>query len=91
VSDDQERLTFWLSFANKNTFGGVVIIDLYKDEIDVEGPFLAAIRKSIRLRINPGPGYSVQGQELPPDEIPEQFKHRLLGRAEADLLNLRPQ
>jgi hypothetical protein len=83
--------TFWLSFANENEFGGVVIVDLRRDEIGTERAILAAVKKSIRLKANPGPDYSIQAHEIPPDEIPEQFKHRLLSRAEVDLLNLRTQ
>jgi hypothetical protein len=99
--------TFWLSFADANGFGGVVIVDLGKDEIGAERSIgfihtshpgsrsmpwvIAAIRKSIRLKINPGPDYSIAAQELPPNEIPEQFKNRLLAAADVELLNMRPQ
>lgn len=83
--------TFWLSFADENQFAGVVIVDLDAEEIGAERPFFAAIRKSIKLKINPGPDYSVQGHELPPNEISEQFKNRLLAQADVELLNMRPQ
>jgi hypothetical protein len=83
--------TFWLSFANENEFGGVVVVDVRKDEISAQRAFFAAIEKSIRLKINPGPDYDVHGHEIPPDVISQQFKHRLLSRAEVDLLNLRTQ
>jgi hypothetical protein len=88
---NQERKTFWLSFAYEDGFAGVAVVDLSTDEISADTPIEAAIHKTIRLKINPGPDTSVQMQELPPDEIPEQFKNRLLGRAEVDLLNLRTQ
>ena len=60
--DDALR-TFWLSFATENEFVGVAIVDLCKDEIGTEKPIFAAISKTIRLKINPGPGTSVQTAE----------------------------
>ena len=86
---EQNLRTFWLSFANEDEFGGVVVVDLCRYEIDPddEGPVFSAVHKSIRLGLNPGQNYSVQGQELPPDEIPAQFKHRLLGAADVEQLN----
>jgi hypothetical protein len=88
---EQTRKTFWLSFADDERFAGVAVVDVCRDEQGADTPFIAAIKKSIKLKANPGPDYAVQGQELPPDAIPEQFKHRLLGEAEVDLLNLRTQ
>jgi hypothetical protein len=79
--------TFWLSFANKNEFKGVIVIDIADDEIGDDTPFEAAITKTIRLGINPGPGTSVQGQSLPPSEIPDRFKNRLLDQSEVAHLN----
>jgi hypothetical protein len=80
--------TFWLSFANEDGFGGVVIIDLDGTKISLDDKWMMpAIRKSIDLGINPGPKYAVQGHELPPDEIPERFKHRLLDCDEVNHLN----
>jgi hypothetical protein len=69
--------TYWLSFANEKEFGGVIIVD-------VDGPFgiLAAIRKTIEMGINPGPGYSVKGMQVPGDAAPANFKNRLLDAAE---------
>jgi hypothetical protein len=80
--------TFWLSFANQEGCGGVVIIDLDGTKISLDDNWMVpAIRKSIELGINPGPKYEVHGQELPPDEIPERFKHRLLDHDDVDHLN----
>ena len=47
--------------------------------------YFAALRKTIRMGINPGPQYSVQGRRLPGDrDVPEEFKNRLLGKREAE-------
>lgn len=92
VTDDASRTrTYWLSFANGNECGGFAVVDVREGEIGKAGAFFAAIRKSLQLRINPGPDYNVDGREIPPDAIPEEFKHRLLGRAEAEALNPKMQ
>ena len=70
------QTTYWLSFANEKEFGGAIVVDVEPET------FVAAVRKTIEMGINPGPGYSVQGKRLPPDEIPAEFKNRLLGEAE---------
>jgi hypothetical protein len=70
--------TYWLSFANDHEFGGVVVVDLCHDEIGNEGPFMAALYKTMDLGIDPGTHYEVQGQRLPPGEIPDAYKNRLL-------------
>jgi hypothetical protein len=44
--------------------------------------YFAALRKTIRMGINPGRQYSVQGMRVP-GEVPEGFKNRLLGKSEA--------
>jgi|SRR6516164_1000097 hypothetical protein len=80
--------TYWLSFTNGTEFGGVAIVDVGADEIGKAGAFFAAIRKSLQLRINPGPDYSADGREIPSDTIPEEFKYRLLSRTEADSLKV---
>jgi hypothetical protein len=82
-------ITYRLSFTNGTKFGGVAIVDVGADEIGKAGAFFAAIRKSLQLRINPGPDYSADGREIPSDTIPEEFKHRLLSRAEADSLEVK--
>jgi len=81
--------TYWLSFSNGTEFGGVAIVDVGVDEIGKAGVFFAAIRKSLQLRINPGPDYSADGREIPSGTIPEEFKYRLLSRAEADSLKVK--
>jgi len=84
------KTTYWLSFAKEKEFGGAIVVDVEPEEVeleitggsDTEKMFVAAVRKTIEMGINPGPGYSVQGKRLPPDEIPAEFKNRLLGEAE---------
>jgi hypothetical protein len=46
--------TYWLSFANEHEFGGVVVVDLDRDEIGNEGPFITALYKTMDLGIDPG-------------------------------------
>jgi transcriptional regulator with XRE-family HTH domain len=75
--------TFWLSFTNENEVGGFAIVDVHESEIGKAGALFAAIRKSLQLGINPGPDYIASGREIEPNVIPEEFRHRLLGHAEA--------
>jgi hypothetical protein len=85
-----EQMTYWLSFANEDEFGGVVIVDLSDIEIGSRSWIEAAVRKTTDLGVNPGTKYSVRGQRLrPPDAIPDHFKNRLLSEAEVDMLNSR--
>jgi hypothetical protein len=79
--------TFWLSFANGEEASRFAIIDLRDDEIGKAEALFAAIRKSLALGINPGPDYVVDGREIEGNTVPEEFKHRLLGRAEAETLS----
>ena len=88
-NDVPKTRTYRLVFTNKNEFGGAVIIDV--SGVSAGKAFSAAIKKSKELKLNPGQDYDVYGYELPPDAIPEQFKRRLLSRAEVDLLNARTQ
>jgi hypothetical protein len=81
-----ERSIFWLSFANEECFGGVVVVDLAESEIGEDIPVLAAVKKTIERGMNPGPGYSVQCQRLPADEIPPRYKNRLLTTADVNEL-----
>jgi hypothetical protein len=78
--------TYWLSFANEHEFGGVVVVDLCRDEIGNEKPIIAALYKTMDLGIDPGTHYEVQGQRVPPGEIPDAYKNRLLDEAELDRL-----
>jgi len=52
--EDRMTETYWLSFANEHEFGGVVVVDLNRDEIGNEKPIIAAVHKALDLGIDPG-------------------------------------
>ena len=83
-----DKRTFWLSFANEERFGGVVIVDMQEDELkgfDEGSRIVPVTAKTIKLGINPGGEYDVLMYAVPPSRhIPEHYKHRILDHAEAD-------
>ncbi len=69
--------TFWLSFANEDGFGGVVIIDLDGTKISLDDKWMMpAIRKSMTSASTPVPNTRCRGMSCHRMKSPERFKHR---------------
>jgi hypothetical protein len=82
--------TYWVSFATKEKFLGVAIVDIPDPSEDTSrlDIIYAVVDETIARGCNPRAG-SVQAHRVPAGEIPDSFKNRLLGKDEVDYLNTR--
>jgi hypothetical protein len=79
--------TYWVSFATKEKFVGVAIVDVDVDDKEFSDAEMATaiIEETIRRGCNGGPHTSVRMMKLPANRhIPDSLKNRLLSKDEID-------
>jgi hypothetical protein len=84
--------TVWVSFADKDKFRGVAIVDVdCPADTDKAELMMAALERTIELGCNAGPDTSVQAQTITQRHyVPEAFKNRLLNADEVESLKNSP-